>query len=114
MRVRSVVLVTSIRSRKRLTPRRFRRGVWLLGVQRIGGAKGIRTPDLLNAIQTLSQLSYSPTRRREYSNVTSHDHRGDGLQRLDSRGHVFSAPPSWATRRASFNGGASATRHTAG
>jgi predicted metal-dependent hydrolase len=26
-----------------------------------GGAKGIRTPDLLNAIQTLSQLSYSPT-----------------------------------------------------
>ena len=24
------------------------------------GAKGIRTPDLLNAIQTLSQLSYSP------------------------------------------------------
>jgi hypothetical protein len=27
----------------------------------VGGAKGIRTPDLLNAIQTLSQLSYSPT-----------------------------------------------------
>src|SRR6185503_17036210 len=25
-----------------------------------GGPKGIRTPDLLNAIQTLSQLSYSP------------------------------------------------------
>ena len=25
-----------------------------------GGAKGIRTPDLLNAIQALSQLSYSP------------------------------------------------------
>src|SRR6185436_7689782 len=25
-----------------------------------GGAKGIRTPDLLNAIQTLFQLSYSP------------------------------------------------------
>ena len=24
------------------------------------GAEGIRTPDLLNAIQTLSQLSYSP------------------------------------------------------
>ena len=25
-----------------------------------GGAKGTRTPDLLNAIQALSQLSYSP------------------------------------------------------
>ena len=25
------------------------------------GAEGIRTPDLLNAIQALSQLSYSPT-----------------------------------------------------
>ncbi len=28
--------------------------------EKICGAKGIRTPDLLNAIQTLSQLSYSP------------------------------------------------------
>ena len=27
----------------------------------IGGAEGIRTPDLLNAIQTRSQLRYSPT-----------------------------------------------------
>ena len=26
-----------------------------------GGDKGIRTPDLLNAIQALSQLSYIPT-----------------------------------------------------
>jgi hypothetical protein len=26
----------------------------------IGGAKGSRTPDLLNAIQALSQLSYGP------------------------------------------------------
>jgi hypothetical protein len=25
-----------------------------------GGAKGSRTPDLLNAIQALSQLSYGP------------------------------------------------------
>jgi hypothetical protein len=29
---------------------------------RDGGAKGIRTPDLLNAIQTLYQLSYDPIR----------------------------------------------------
>ncbi len=28
-----------------------------------GGAKGSRTPDLLNAIQALSQLSYGPTLR---------------------------------------------------
>ena len=28
---------------------------------RPGGAKGSRTADLLNAIQALSQLSYSPT-----------------------------------------------------
>ena len=28
----------------------------------IGGAKGSRTPDLLNAIQALSQLSYGPDR----------------------------------------------------
>src|SRR6185503_15529704 len=28
---------------------------------RIGGARGSRTPDLLNAIQALSQLSYGPT-----------------------------------------------------
>jgi hypothetical protein len=31
----------------------------------VGGAKGARTPDLLNAIQTLFQLSYSPTPERE-------------------------------------------------
>ena len=33
-------------------------------IQRIpltGGAEGIRTPDLFNAIEALSQLSYSPT-----------------------------------------------------
>ncbi len=26
----------------------------------LGGAEGIRTPDLFNAIEALSQLSYSP------------------------------------------------------
>jgi hypothetical protein len=30
--------------------------LWLL----LGGAEGDRTPDLLNAIQALSQLSYGP------------------------------------------------------
>ena len=28
-----------------------------------GGAEGVRTPDLLNAIQALYQLSYDPIRR---------------------------------------------------
>jgi hypothetical protein len=31
------------------------------GKNRIGGAEGNRTHDLLNAIQALSQLSYGPT-----------------------------------------------------
>jgi hypothetical protein len=31
------------------------------GMVTFGGAEGIRTPDPLNAIQVLSQLSYSPT-----------------------------------------------------
>ena len=34
-----------------------------------GGAEGNRTPDLLNAIQALSQLSYSPTGRRKIRNL---------------------------------------------
>jgi hypothetical protein len=29
-------------------------------LKRLGGAEGNRTPDLLNAIQALSQLSYGP------------------------------------------------------
>jgi hypothetical protein len=33
-------------------------GYWLLA---LGGAEGTRTPDLLNAIETRSQLRYSPT-----------------------------------------------------
>jgi hypothetical protein len=32
-----------------------------------GGAEGVRTPDLLNAIQALYQLSYDPIRGDEKS-----------------------------------------------
>ena len=32
---------------------------------RFGGAKEARTPDLLNAIQTLYQLSYDPINKTE-------------------------------------------------
>ena len=35
-----------------------------------GGDKGIRTPDLLNAIQALSQLSYTPVdNERDYTDL---------------------------------------------
>jgi hypothetical protein len=40
--------------KQRLRPRSESDTSW------IGGAKGSRTPDLLNAIQALSQLSYGP------------------------------------------------------
>ncbi len=33
-----------------------------LGPRQDGGAEGVRTPDLLNAIQALYQLSYDPIR----------------------------------------------------
>ena len=33
----------------------------VLSIVKFGGAEGIRTPDPLNAIEVLSQLSYSPT-----------------------------------------------------
>ena len=36
--------------------------VQAIALQLDGGAEGNRTPDLLNAIQALSQLSYSPIR----------------------------------------------------
>jgi hypothetical protein len=41
-------------------------GIKTLGVTRdfVSGARGTRTPDLLGAIQALSQLSYSPERRQ--------------------------------------------------
>ena len=36
-----------------------------------GGAKGSRTPDLLHAMQALSQLSYGPGTRTGFSPVPS-------------------------------------------
>ena len=38
----------------------------VLSTVKFGGAEGNRTPDLLNAIQALSQLSYSPTGEGSY------------------------------------------------
>ena len=37
--------------------------------EEVGGAKGSRTPDLLNAIQALSQLSYGPILRTRVSGL---------------------------------------------
>ena len=39
-------------------------------LSKIGGAKEDRTPDLLNAIQALSQLSYNP--ESNYSYIIRH------------------------------------------
>ena len=36
-----------------------------ISLQKDGGAEGVRTPDLLNAIQALYQLSYDPIRSDE-------------------------------------------------
>ena len=41
--------------------RSVRQSVKVLPIDNIGGAGGVRTPYLLNAIQALSQMSYSPT-----------------------------------------------------
>ena len=40
-------------------------------VKKNGGAEGNRTPDLLNAIQALSQLSYSPSRAIKLSHSSA-------------------------------------------
>lgn len=43
----------------------------LITYEKNGGAKGSRTPDLLNAIQALSQLSYGPTPRPSRAGAVS-------------------------------------------
>ena len=48
-----------------LIPRRRRAGETVSSRRHRHGAEGSRTPDLLNAIQALSQLSYSPTLKAE-------------------------------------------------
>ena len=45
-------------------PRLESQGVKILKSVSHGGAREARTPDLLNAIQTLYQLSYDPVRKR--------------------------------------------------
>ena len=47
------------------TRKRNRRGIRQLRFTDHGGAEGDRTPDLLNAIQALSQLSYGPMRQKK-------------------------------------------------
>jgi hypothetical protein len=40
-------------------------------LQKGGGAEGVRTPDLLNAIQALYQLSYDPNRSEGESKIVA-------------------------------------------
>jgi hypothetical protein len=37
------------------------KAIWKRGIDTVGGDRGARTPDLLHAMQALSQLSYIPT-----------------------------------------------------
>ena len=46
--------------------RKYIPSLWCSNSVDTGGAKGIRTPDLLNAIQTRYQLRYNPVMRRLY------------------------------------------------
>ncbi len=59
----------------------------------VGGAEGIRTPYLLNAIQSLSQLSYSPTmltdRRRD-----SNPYLPDDIGTLSQLSYSPNPPPN--------------------
>ncbi len=48
--------------------RKKKQQIGVLPIVTLGGAEGTRTPDLLNANQALSQLSYSPVCHRYYSN----------------------------------------------
>src|SRR5262249_19780674 len=54
---------TPLYGRRRNPPQEWRtRAHWVRQErEEFGGARGSRTPDLLNAIQALSQLSYGPT-----------------------------------------------------
>jgi hypothetical protein len=50
-------------TRSQSRQRRFDRADYSIKAD-FGGARGSRTPDLLNAIQALSQLSYGPSREQ--------------------------------------------------
>src|SRR5262245_52887388 len=60
-----------------------------------GGDKGDRTPDLVNAIHALSQLSYIPEPRPGFYR------RGAGVSRVDAAraGDPVVSRPSWEGRR---------------
>ena len=53
-----------------------------VGSAQDGGAEGVRTPDLLNAIQALYQLSYDPIRRAR--NLKSQPHLSNFLPSLQA------------------------------
>jgi hypothetical protein len=55
----------SLRARQRYAVGEDKRTRTMSRKMRPGGAEGNRTPDLLNAIQALSQLSYGPDRSGE-------------------------------------------------
>ena len=48
------------------------------------GAMGIRTPDLLNAIEALYQLSYDPEKRKSYAKMLTPPRQTLGLPKRNS------------------------------
>ena len=54
--------------------------------KKLGGAGGTRTPCLFNAIEALSQMSYSPTRLDKYSKRPTGAQEQDGSDRVHSHG----------------------------
>jgi hypothetical protein len=70
---------------------------WCFGGR--GGAGGNRTPDLLNAIQALSQLSYGPTRSPRLTR------RSGGVKGLRAAGWTWQAQCLRYSRRACRSGG---------
>src|SRR4029453_6345953 len=79
---------------------------------KVGGAEGSRTPDPKTASLVLSQLTYSPTRRRPYRrawNLVKEWYRGRGLNPHALAGAKFcvgggcrSPPPALVSRRDSL------------
>ncbi len=67
---------------------------------RSGGAEGIRTPDLINAIDALSQLSYSPTVLGWRSDRVP---SGWTFRRVNGRRSPESHGSTWSQRRVSVN-----------
>ena len=69
----TVLVTKGIRTGQGSNPGTLGKTGWTLSCPSVflGGAKGIRTPDLLTASQTRSQLRYSPKTQPPYDSITA-------------------------------------------